>query len=183
MCVLCGIRTQLFFNLTSNPVTIHISYSFTLSPPPFFTFNYQVQRIYEYHKLLMRLYSLTPKEHPDYHDLRYTITRVSTVRSCCYCHPCCYCFVNFIVAAAIFGIVDVDSPLELIQIVQVREQQLNHNQNELKLEQVQTRFPHHDLGLFQPLDVIEVGLSSIITAHVTYIHTYIHTFVHTHIRT
>ena len=39
----------------------------------------QVQRIYEYHKLLLRLYSLTPKDHPDYHDLRYTITCVGSV--------------------------------------------------------------------------------------------------------
>ncbi len=39
----------------------------------------QVQRIYEYHKILMRLYRLTPKDHPDYHDLRYTITRVTQV--------------------------------------------------------------------------------------------------------
>lgn len=44
-------------------------------------------------------------------------------------------------------------------MVQAREQQLNQNQNEIKLEQVQTRFPNDDLGLFQPLDVIEVGVA------------------------
>ena len=39
----------------------------------------QVQRIYEYHRLLMRLYTLTPKDHPDYHDLRHTIACVASV--------------------------------------------------------------------------------------------------------
>lgn len=42
-------------------------------------------------------------------------------------------------------------------MVQARENQLNQNQNEIKLEQVQGRFPHDNLGLFQPLHVMDVS--------------------------
>ncbi|XP_064404393.1 uncharacterized protein LOC135349721 isoform X2 [Halichondria panicea] len=38
-----------------------------------------VQRIYEYHKLLVQLFKITPKEHPDYSDLRYAVTCVISV--------------------------------------------------------------------------------------------------------
>lgn len=108
----------------------------------------QVQRIYEYHKLLMRLYSLTPKEHPDYHDLRYTITNVGSVSP-----------------SGMAGVHDPFSGSSLyfpfppfLQIVQAREHQLNQNQNEIKLEQVQIRFPHDNLYLSQPLDTMEVRM-------------------------
>ena len=43
-----------------------------------------------------------------------------------------------------------------LQMVQAREMQLNQNENECKLEQVQIRFPHDLLHLFQPLDIMEV---------------------------
>ena len=48
------------------------------------------------------------------------------------------------------------SYLSLAQMVQAREHQLNQNQNEIKLEQVQIRFPHDNLNLFQSLDIMEV---------------------------
>ena len=39
----------------------------------------QVQRIYDYHRLLVQLYTITPKDHFDYHDLRFAVASVSTV--------------------------------------------------------------------------------------------------------
>ena len=44
-------------------------------------------------------------------------------------------------------------------MVKAREHQINQTQNELKLEQVQTRFPNDNLGLSQPLEVMEVGVA------------------------
>jgi hypothetical protein len=35
-----------------------------------------VQRIYEYHRLLVQLFTITSKDHPDYNDLRHTVARV-----------------------------------------------------------------------------------------------------------
>ena len=46
----------------------------------FFVLNaVQVQRIDEYHKLLIRLSQLTPRDHPDRYDLQYTVTCVESV--------------------------------------------------------------------------------------------------------
>lgn len=42
-------------------------------------------------------------------------------------------------------------------MVQAREHQLNQNENEVKLEQVQLRFPHDTLNLSQSLDFMEVS--------------------------
>ena len=39
----------------------------------------QVQRIYDYHRLLVQLYTITPKDHFDYHDLRFAVASVSAV--------------------------------------------------------------------------------------------------------
>ena len=39
----------------------------------------QVQRIYDYHRLLVQLFSITSKDHPDYDDLRHTVARVQHV--------------------------------------------------------------------------------------------------------
>ena len=39
----------------------------------------QVQRIYEYHRLLVQLFTMTSKDHPDYEDLRHTVARVQHV--------------------------------------------------------------------------------------------------------
>lgn len=47
----------------------------------FFSRTLQVQRIEEYHKLLVRLFQLTSEDHPDHYDLRYTITCVESVRT------------------------------------------------------------------------------------------------------
>ena len=47
------------------------SYRYSLLP--------QVQRIYEYHRLLVQLFSITSKDHPDYEDLRHTVARVQHV--------------------------------------------------------------------------------------------------------
>ncbi|CAI8013554.1 Pleckstrin homology domain-containing family G member 1, partial [Geodia barretti] len=38
-----------------------------------------VQRIYEYHRLLVQLFTITSKDHPDYDDLRHTVARVQHV--------------------------------------------------------------------------------------------------------
>ena len=45
----------------------------------FFVLAVQVQRIDEYHKLLVRLSQLTSGDHPDYYDLQYTVTCVESV--------------------------------------------------------------------------------------------------------
>jgi len=42
------------------------------------------------------------------------------------------------------------------QMVKAREHQLNQIHNEMKLEQVQTRFPSDNLCLSQPVEFIEV---------------------------
>ena len=54
-------------------------------------------------------------------------------------------------------------------MVQARECQLNQNQNEIKLEQVQIRFPQDNLHLFQPLDVMEVKTR--VLAYISVLHT------------
>ena len=36
-------------------------------------YHIQVQRIYEYHRLLVQLFTVTSKDHPDYDDLRLTV--------------------------------------------------------------------------------------------------------------
>jgi len=38
-----------------------------------------VQRIYEYHRLLLQLYKITPTDHCDYLDLRSTVNSVASV--------------------------------------------------------------------------------------------------------
>ena len=47
----------------------------------YFSCTLQVQRIEEYHKLLVRLFQLTSEDHPDHYDLRYTITCVESVHT------------------------------------------------------------------------------------------------------
>ena len=42
-------------------------------------YHIQVQRIYEYHRLLVQLFTVTSKDHPDYDDLRLTVARVQHV--------------------------------------------------------------------------------------------------------
>lgn len=111
----------------------------------------------------MRLYSLTAKEHPDHHDLRDTIFCVGSVslsrwkgKACVYRrYPYLTPTSSGLLPQLIFDV------LLLPQMVQAREHQLNQNQNEIKLEQVQVRFPHDNLNLFQPLDVIEVSLMGV----------------------
>ena len=47
----------------------------------------QVQRIYDYHRLLVQLFSITSKDHPDYDDLRHTVARVQHVSLTLACLP------------------------------------------------------------------------------------------------
>ena len=65
----CGHSVIIIDSETSLFLSLSLSLSLSL----------KVQRIYEYHKFLMQLYKITPKEHCDYHDLRYTVACVGSV--------------------------------------------------------------------------------------------------------